>query len=362
MGVQNGFAVLLVGLLALAAPARATDAATADDTAKYLAGLPVPSTSPLAPLEAEAGWKQHARYFDTAFERVDRAQLSKVRDWSKAHIGAELRKPTLYYFFSGPDFLYANAFFPDATTYVMCGLEPVGAIPDLTKLKKASASQALRTLQTSIRSLMGVSFFITNNMKTELRSGPVTGTLPILYAFLARSGKTISDVSLVQIGENGTIEPENGAKTGAHGAKITFSSAGGPAQTLYYFSANIANDGFGKSGMGQLGDKLGDGNALVKSASYLMHSGGFSQVRTFLMQKSAAIVQDDTGPPVAMYDRTKWDLKPYGRYVGPISLFPGRGQPKMAELYRKEKPGTLGFGIGYRHRMSESSLLLAVKK
>jgi hypothetical protein len=80
------------------------------------------------------------------------------------------------------------------------------------------------------------------------------------------------------------------------------------------------------------------------------------------MQKSAAIVQDDTGPPVALYDRATWELRPFGRYVGPISLFPGREQPKMAELFRKEKPGPLGFGIGYRHRMSESSLLLAVKK
>lgn len=362
MGLRTGIAVLLAGLLALAAPARAADTASADDTAKYLAGLPVPASSPLAPLEAEAGWKRHASTFNAAFDRVDRAQLAKVRAWSTTHIGASLRKPTLYYFFSGPDFLYANAFFPDATTYVMCGLEPVGPIPDLTKLKKGTAPEALRTLQTAIRSLMGVSFFITNDMKTELRSGPVTGTLPVLYAFIARSGKTISDVALVQIGADGAIEPESGAKTGAHGAKITYASPGGPAQTLYYFSANIANDGFGKSGLGQFGDKLGEGNALVKSASYLMHDAGFSQVRSFLMEKSAAIVQDDTGPPVALFDRAKWDLKPFGRYVGPISLFPGRGQPKMTELFAKEKPGPLGFGIGYRHRLSESSLLLAVKK
>ncbi len=362
MGLHTAFTVLLVGLLALAGPVRAAETASADDTARYLAGLPVPATSPLAPLEAETGWKQHAKAFDTAFARVDRTQLAKVRAWSAAQIGAVLRKPTLYYFFSGPDFLYANAFFPDAATTVMCGLEPVGPIPDLTKLKKGAAAEALRTLQTAIRSLMGVSFFITDDMKTELRAGPVTGTLPVLYAFLARSGKTIGDVALVQIGSDGSIEPESGARTGAHGAKIVFASAGGPAQTLYYFSANIANDGFGKSGLGQFGEKLGDGNALVKSASYLLHSAGFSQVRTFLMQKSTAIVQDDTGPPVALYDRAKWDLKPFGRYVGPISLFPGREQPKMTELFAKEKPAPLGFGIGYRHRMSESSLLLAVRK
>lgn len=36
------------------------------------------------------------------------------------------------YMFSGPDFLYATSFFPNASTYVLAGLEPVGEIPDLT--------------------------------------------------------------------------------------------------------------------------------------------------------------------------------------------------------------------------------------
>ena len=32
----------------------------------------------------------------------------------------------MFYMFSGPDFLYANAFYPKATTYVLSALEPVG--------------------------------------------------------------------------------------------------------------------------------------------------------------------------------------------------------------------------------------------
>ena len=40
-------------------------------------------------------------------------------------------RPVLFYFFSGPDFLYANAFFPAANTYVLAGLEPVGHIAAL---------------------------------------------------------------------------------------------------------------------------------------------------------------------------------------------------------------------------------------
>ena len=40
----------------------------------------------------------------------------------------------MLYMFSGPDFLYATSFFPNASTYVLAGLEPVGAVPELTSL------------------------------------------------------------------------------------------------------------------------------------------------------------------------------------------------------------------------------------
>ena len=54
-------------------------------------------------------------------------------------------------------------------------------------------------------SLFNFSFFITQNMKTQLREGPVNGTLPILYVFLARTGKTIHELNLVSLDEHGNF-------------------------------------------------------------------------------------------------------------------------------------------------------------
>jgi hypothetical protein len=42
-------------------------------------------------------------------------------------------------------------------------------------------------------------------MKTQLRNGPVYGTLPILYVFLARTGKTVHEVELVSLDEYGNL-------------------------------------------------------------------------------------------------------------------------------------------------------------
>ena len=46
-------------------------------------------------------------------------------------------------------------------------------------------------------SLFSFSFFITQNMKTQLRDGAIYGTLPVLYVFLARTGKIIHGVHFV---------------------------------------------------------------------------------------------------------------------------------------------------------------------
>ena len=104
---------------------------------------------------------------------------------------------------------------------------------------------------------------------------------------------------------------------------------------------------------------LAPGNSLIKSASYLLHSGNFTTVRDFLLANSATIIQDDSGIPLAYYDPRKWRFFPFGRYAGPIAEFPGTYQPKYAELFRRSQP--MDFGIGYRWRTHESNLLLSVK-
>jgi hypothetical protein len=59
-----------------------------------------------------------------------------VRAWSERHV--KDRQYPLYYMFSGPDFLYANAFFSSASSYLMSGLEPVGAVPTVSERTVAS--------------------------------------------------------------------------------------------------------------------------------------------------------------------------------------------------------------------------------
>ena len=49
----------------------------------------------------------------------------------------------------------------------------------------------LVSLRNSMNSILRFQYFITKEMRTDLGHGNVSGTLPILYVFLARLGYTI---------------------------------------------------------------------------------------------------------------------------------------------------------------------------
>jgi hypothetical protein len=347
-------------LFAAVLPARAADTVTADDTARFLAGLPPSADSPLSPLTRDPSWQRHAKFFDTAFGQLEQRQLSKIRAWSEANLAAP--RTTMFYMFSGPDFIYANAFYPKATTYVLSALEPVGSVPDLTKLPRDGVGAALYDIERSMSSILSFSFFITKHMKVDLKAGELNGTLPILYVLLARSGKTIRDVSLITLDGTGAVHPasESAAANATRGVRIKFAGSDGSEKTLYFFSTDLSNSSVKSSGFLKFCDTLAPGDSLIKSASYLLYAGNFSTVRDFLLNKSAAIIQDDSGIPLGNYNPAKWRFFPFGRYAGPISEFPGRYQEQYAELFTRAQP--IDFGIGYRWRSYESNLLLAVRQ
>ena len=201
------------------------------------------ANSPLMPLTKDPAWQRHAKFFDTAFAQLEQRQLSKIRAWSETNLAAP--RPTMFYMFSGPDFLYANAFYSKATTYVLSALEPPGSVPDLARLPRGGVGAALYSVERSLGSILSFSFFITKQMKTDLHAGQINGTLPVLYVFLARSGKTIKSVTPVALDDKGAayFANENPGPNAVRGARIIFAGTDGVEKTLYYFSTDLSNSG-----------------------------------------------------------------------------------------------------------------------
>jgi hypothetical protein len=355
-------AILFLSVILFAPPTFAGDTAL-NDNARFLAGMDVVAGSALEPLAKDKAFVQHSRSLNRAWAVLDSTQLSRVRAWSTDNL--KTTQPSLFYMFSGPDFLYASAFFPKAATYVMAGLEAPGDIPDMTKLPRSSVPQELAALRVSLKSVFSYSFFITKEMKRHLYGRRLTGTLPVLFVFLSRSGKSIESVDSVYLDEAGTLHPIDATAQSKHdtvGVKITFSGDDHQHQTLYYFQTDLSNHGTEQGGFLKFCEKLGSSDSFIKSASYLLHSDEFSRVRDFLLEHSTTIVQDDSGIPLKKFDMQDWNVEPFGSYVRPISLFHQNYQSDLHRFFVKQQPHSLRFSFGYQWRSGKSMVILAVKE
>jgi hypothetical protein len=315
---------------------------TADATAKFLAGLPVKGT-PLEKQGANPDWTAYAADFERDWKRFDEEQLKKIRAWAAESLGPayEDRGP-LHYMFSGPDFLYAHAFFPNAGTYILSGIEAVGSMPDIDKIPRDALPASLANMRKSLDSVFGRGYFITKYMMSDLKHTQLNGTLPVLYVFLARAGCTIDSVTMVALDPSGKLVPQG--KETIPGVKIVFHAPKGRQQTIYYFAGNLADSALkANPGFIKFCEQQGKGVSFLKAAAYLMASDKFSMARDFLLAHSKLLLQDESGIPYRFIEPEKWDIKIYA---------------KDRDL---SKPVRLPFSFGYEQQ-SASSLMVATPK
>ena len=340
-------------------------AAGPNDVARFLAGMPVPLDSPLAPLTREPAWQQHAAFFEEQFSKLNLRQLQKLHAWQETYLPQSLQPiPVAFYMFSGPDFLYVDQFFPRAAVYVLCGKEGLGPPPD--PLRIANLSGALGNLENAMKSSLNTTYFITQDMKIDLHEQNLNGVLPILYAFIARADKSITNVTFGSLSSGGAFQEAAPGKKGSSvsGVRIRYTdNQSGDSQTMYYFSTDISDGGIKATpGFLKFGQRLGVGSSLLKSSSYLMFENGFAAIRNFILEHSNRIVQDDSGIPLAYFDPNKWNVRLFGVYLGPIELFKQHHQPRLQELFQQGNPSPLEFGFGYRWNYKEAHLMVAERK
>ena len=333
--------------------------ASLNDVACYLAGLPVASGSPLEPLTQEPIWRNHSQALNVAWARLDAEQLAKIRAWSSTHVKSPNR--SLIYMFSGPDYLYARAFYPHARTYVLAGLEQSGSVPDVLGMNAGMRQRSLENLRLSLKTILQASFFITADMQKDLHGQGLPGVTPVLLVFLARSGMEVRSFNYVRLGNEGVVEDVATAPAQRpSGLKITFYDREAAFErVLYYFNVDLANAGLNQSFVKFL-EAQGPSDSFFKSASYLVHGANFSQIKNVILARSQRIIQDDTGVRLDDYNKNEWQIRPFGRYSKPIPVFEGMYQPSMARFFAEQKAEPLNFRFGYY--TDTSSILLATRK
>ena len=348
-----------------------------NDLSNFVAGVEGGEASSLSGLEAKGTWQSYKTSMDGLWKKTNE-KLPAMREWSKTEMAdANSEGGTLFYPFSGPDFLHADVFFPEYENIVMIGLEPIGKYPDMAKKAEARKDQVyLNGVRKSMRMILGKSFFRTIAMAADF-NGEVDGTLPLLMQFMNRTGHKVMYQEKVGVAADGklTTELEEMPDSTYFGNRYYFQREGSEqVRTLTYFAVNLQNGSYSSRG-GLVAKGLNDRKDFVaylnsidmkatylKSASYLMHRPTFEIIRNIILDNCTYLLQDDSGIPIKFFDNSKWDLTYYGHFQKPISLFAERQQLDLKEAYKGEGVKDLPFGIGYQYMKGVSNLMKAKRK
>lgn len=327
--------------------------------AQFVSGMNS-SVYPLT-VDQKAVWRRHSELANAGWSNAQSHYLDPIETWRDRTLDKGGTANVAFYPFSGPDAANVLSFFPEAREYLLIGLEPVGCIPAGLADYNASYFSALRR---SLDMILTVNFFRTADMEVDFGSANLRGVLPALLFMVARSGYTVLDVTPVAITKDGAVERVLNGYTGeTPGVAIRFLDGHRNVRELRYFSLNLIDSRVRrKPGTMKYLAGLPEVDTLIKSASYLLHSPYFSVVRETILAKSRMVIEDDSGIPFRFFDAPTWDVRLYGTYKEPITMFRKWHQVDLESAFASRRDvRPLGFAIGYQ-RGRDANLMVAVHR
>jgi hypothetical protein len=343
-----------------------------NDVARFLAGLPPLEGSVLDSVDNLPSSIAHRDLMDKAWQKKKTTFLDSLTSWVKAEMPeVHLLNRTLFYPFSGPDFVTAFTICPNASRYVFFGLEDEGILPDIRKMPKDRIPVNLANIQKSLEDVMNLSFFVTRAMINQLRGKEFNGSTPLLMLLMARCGNEVLEVKPIRLVKGGkkiylsradSIKQLPGDSI-VTGVEIAFrKKKGDPVQKLEYYSfdAQDIHLKYRQEDLLAYFARLKPTTTYIKSASYLMHYLTYTMIRNTVFTASDFILQDDSGIGLRYFDKDIWKLTFYGVYNGPIHIFRDQYQRDLYQAYRKDTNiKSLPFGIGYKSAKGTSNLMIA---
>jgi hypothetical protein len=378
-----------------------------DDAALLLAGLPLSDGGVLASTAQSQAYANYQQSIQKAWVWYDQNTRSRIISWARRTLD-DVEPGPVFYPFSGPDLLNPLALFPQAKSFTLLGLEPVGTIPRASQ-SSSSHLERLTKLKPALKHILRRNYFITDAMGEDLgeRVSDV-GVAAILMLFIARTGNEILGAREITLGPDGavaeaTTSADDDADADAEGAdnsadaddaegaddvtasatnkpdagervwpkelrgvEIRFRERGvddGEEKVVRYFSANIDDEHFGAfQGLRKHLESLGSLITLTKAASYLMYSQDFDDVRSLILARSAVVVTESSGMPYHYLSEDSWNVSLYGDYAKPIPVYADFCQPDLEEALKKHSKGKLPFYFGYEYRSANQMIVARRKK
>jgi len=332
--------------------------------AQFIAGI---KTSKYSEYQENEYFKKHITEVEKSWNKVKTENLDKISKWTvDNNITNTNDTLTLFYPFSGPDFLFANAFFPYCKNYILFGLENPGSIPDLNNSDNETIAAYLENLRFSLRYINELGFFVTKQMKEDFKNKLFDGSLHIILFYIAKYGYDIVDFQPFYLNDYGEIINQDEilmTSKKVQGTRIDF-KVNDVVKSLYYFQLDVSNINLiDNMEFTYFVNSFKNKITYLKSASYLMHEKTFSIIRDIIINQSIKILEDDTGIPFENLNTDDFEIDVFGDYTKTISLFKTRYQDDLKSVMSSnDNSKKLPFTIGYNAQFDETVLIFAKSK
>lgn len=324
-----------------------------NQTARMIAGIDEPTDTMFRHIRATPAWSEYVDESALIWKQyaAKSAPLFLFTKNEVRPLSSEVK--TLFYPFSGPDFLYANLFFPNVETVYMLGLEKLGTVPQFAKV--ANIDGYINAYKTSINEVLTDSYYRTIQMMRYLNNQSVDGVVPVIMLFMARTNKQISQISYLTLDQNGKPVEIDYKELKSHknnGVQIKYFDGDDETtcRKIIYFRGDAQESALANNApYKKFFDSMVADAAFTKSASYLLHHAIFTTVRNAILRTCDLVLSDDTGIAYRYYSPKVWDIQLYGSYNGCIDDFKYILEKDLKAAYgdstRLIKP--LPFRIGY---------------
>ncbi|HEY5924325.1 MAG TPA: hypothetical protein VIV11_21760 [Kofleriaceae bacterium] len=402
---------LVLAVLALSAPARADNGADSGvdfiADAKLLYRIAACGGTDAVADKLTKIVDNHCKAINEKLDKFKAEYFTKNREWFTAVVPKDAPK-TVVYPFGGGDLLSALVAFPDATEITTISLELAGDPRRLRTLKPTAVQLSLGGLRAEIGGLISVGSNTTENLSAGQRndlpaqvSSFLLGLVAGGYEPVAMKFFTLDDAGAIDYLDQAEIDamdkaaaaklkkqkkvppPKPGAVVEGEPPPVTAKTHNwlSPNFSLAFSNVEIQYRKVGESTVRvhrHIGWNLSDGylkthpqllrhlekkgqvTMLVKGASYLLWSPGFTRIRGYILDHLKWMLSDSTGVPPAFAKPAGMVQETYGVFSGAFleSWQATKHDEDFVELWKTQKKRKLPFRFGYVDMNKQAHLVV----
>ena len=272
-----------------------------------------------------------------------------IKEWAKNEVRFE-RTGTVFYPFSGPDFVTANQLYPDADRYVMVAMQAAGEPALLAPMSPERAQHFQTKFLREWKRFAYNAFFITAELEADrFAKSAHIGITTILTTFALYTGYDVAELYPI------AYDPASGQFIKAQGpwnsVRLVLKK-NGKTVALDYVSLDLSDQNLlvNEPMRGWL-SHMTQHPMLIKAASHLLQDGNFIVLRDMIIKNAPIVVQDETGVDYAQLKKIG-NVQLYGGFSLPFEQFSPHKQQSLAQAYKQAtdvKPIPFAFSYNKEH-------------